>query len=682
MNYLIKVLLYILSILTFSFSVLAISTDWAESESSKVRIISPLTNNNNQTELILGLQYKMKPGWKTYWKSPGDGGFSQNLNWENSENIKNIEIKWPIPKTFEILGFNSIGYESEVVFPLLIKIEDINKISKLDLSINYLTCKDICIPGKARLFLDIPSGIGYPTDFLFDIEKALSLLPQKNIDFSVFEKVKITAFEFNDKIIINSEIESSTKFINPKIFIHTAFGLPVVDEKREYSMDYKKLLSSFHFNKNLINQEKFLIELILVDQKNSFTIQDTVILKKTNQLNFINNILLFYFFSAFLGGLILNCMPCVFPVLSIKLMTVLNSNIFSTRYRFIVTSLGIICSFFLLGLIFLILKQININISWGMQFQQPYFLMFIIFILSLFMLNLFGIFEFRLPNFFHSSKILNLGQNKYSKDFFTGFFATLLATPCSAPFVGTAITAAFTQPPLILISIFFFMGFGMSVPYLIIATFPKLISFLPKPGKWMNYTKYFLGILIFATIVWISNILFSYFNYYFFLISVFLFSLSIFVIKLKLHKYKFLVIFISIFFFLPTFNILQNNNKINNLDKDWIDFFSIELNELINDNKVVFIDITANWCATCQFNKLNVLNKNSTSNVFKKNNITLIRADWTKPDKRINNFLNNYNKFGIPFNAFFSIDYPEGIILSEILTENEIIETINIINSN
>ena len=401
-------------------------------------------------------------------------------------------------------------------------------------------------------------------------------------------------------------------------------------------------------------------------------------IETSSEYRITENIFLFYLFIAFIGGLILNLMPCVFPVLSIKLMSVLENKNYSTRISFINTSMGIISSFLLLSVIFFILQQYNFAISWGMQFQQPYFLLVITFILMIFMLSMFDKFEFKTPKFLLSKFFYNSNSNRFFKDYFNGFFATLLATPCSAPFVGTAITAAFTQTPLMMFSIFFFMGVGMSIPYLIIAMFPNLVTILPKSGKWMIYLKYFLGLLLLLTILWISNINLNYFNYYFFIFLFLIFILLLYLINIKFNSFITSVSLLIILLVFSNFKFFHQN-LTDTIDKNWINFIEVDIDHLVSENNIIFIDITADWCATCQFNKVNVLNNKSVTDLFIKNNIMLIRADWTKPNKQINDFLNKYNKFGIPFNAFFSKDYPSGLILSELLSEKEVLDVLNLI---
>ena len=660
----------------FSTAGYSLSSDWAISEKSKVRLISPMTSSNNN-QLILALEYELEDEWKTYWKSPGGGGFPQKIIWNNSSNVKDIKILWPEPIEFEILGLKSIGYKDKVIFPLIVDLEDNQKQTNLNLNINYLVCKDVCIPGSADIFLNIPSGDGEYTDYFFEIEKVLSTTLNNNIDFTPISNFSFKAIENNNSVIFDIEISTTSFFDDPKIFIHTPFGLPVVAPINNYSLDFQKLNTSLYYSADQFNEKKFPIEIFFYDNNHSFKVEKSVEIENIDKNISIKTSLIYLLLISILGGFILNLMPCVFPVLSLKLLSVINTEDKKIKSSFFITVLGIISSFLILGAFFAILKQINISISWGMQFQEPYFLMFILIIISMFFLNTLGLFQINLPSFLSSSKILNSGNNFYTKNFFNGFFATLLATPCSAPYLGTAVTAAFTQSTTYLFLIFFFMGIGMSLPYLIIAFFPGLISFLPRSGKWMIYFKYFLSILLFITIVWLLSILNNYFNYFFIVTFTVLLILISAILKFRIYQIPLIISLIIIFFLTPYLNSFQKINEENYKNNNWLDFNSKNIPEIIANNEIVFLDITADWCITCKFNKIDVLNSKTISDFFDSQEVTLIKADWTQPNEKINKFLKKYNKFGIPFNAFYSSKFPEGIVMNEILTEKQIFETYN-----
>ena len=653
----------------------ALSSEWVVNDKSKVRLISSKTATDNQNLILLGLEYQLEPGWKTYWKSPGGGGFPQMIVWNNSENISNIDLEWPTPSEFEILGLTSIGYYDRVVFPLKLKLLDKNKTTKINLNTNYLVCKNICIPGNANLYLEIPPGNGKYTNFFYDIEKAKSTVPLSDLNLSPINKIDVYAKKNSKTVEINIIADSTKGFINPKIFIHTPFGLPVSKPINEFSFDLKKLNSKLSFNNKQFSKEKFTIEVLINDKNHNYKYLKQINLEGSISDVSIKDSAVYIFIISLIGGFILNLMPCVFPVLSIKLMSVLNTQQEKIRLSFIYTSLGILFSFLLLATFFFGLKELNFSIAWGMQFQEPFFLIFILLVLSIFCLNTLGLFEIDLPSSLKTSNIFNKGNSFFAKNFFNGFFATLLATPCSAPFIGTAITAAFTQNSLTLFLIFISMGLGMSLPYLFVVLFPKLVFFLPRPGKWTIYTKYFLSILLFGTIIWIINILLNFYNLYFVLI--FSIVIIIFITSLKMNYFKYTISILSFItiFSIPFLNLTKMEN-IDENDKNWLNFLETDISSLIDEDQIVFIDITADWCATCQFNKINVLQSKKIKEVFDKNNIILVRADWTKPSKEIDTFLKKYNRFGIPLNAFFSPKYPDGLLLSEILSEKQILNSI------
>ena len=676
---LIKFFIYtILFSLVASYS-MALSSDWSVGETSKLRLISAYSQNDSKNFMI-GLEYQMDPGWKTYWKSPGDGGFAQSISWENSTNVKNVNILWPTPIEFEILGLTSLGYQNDIIFPLEIELEDELKNTFLNLHITFLICKEICIPGDATIFLEIPSGEKKLTNNYYDLEKALSLLPKDDFNGSYLKKINFNVFNDVTHSTIQLIFESDKNFVSPKIFLHSPFGLPVIKNSLNYSNDSKKITANFKFDKDLISKNNFPLEVSISDVNHNFKQVLNVEVNDKPLRSKINQTFIYYILISLLAGLILNVMPCVFPVLSIKLMSVFSSNEHNARVSFVTTALGIISSFVLLGLIFLLLQYFKVSIAWGMQFQQPYFLIFISLIIFLFMMNMFGQFEITLPPQISNLSFFGTTNNKNTKDFFNGFFATLMATPCSAPFVGTAITAAFTQSYAIGISIFLFMGVGMSLPYLLIALFPKLINYLPKPGKWMIYIKYLLGLLLLATVLWLFNILLNFFNYYFIISLIIFFLLLSYRQKIPFQKNIISVIVLLVIFSSSSFSFFQQN-RVFEIEKDWLNFYDITLDKLINENKIVFLDITADWCATCQFNKINVLNSETIISLFKENDVTLIRADWTKPNDKINFFLEKYDRFGIPFNAFFSSNFPQGILLSELLSEKEMIDAVKKINN-
>ena len=668
---------YLFFVFTCFFFTNAISLEspWSIGEESQVRIISSSTHVNNQKEIFLGLEYQLQEGWKTYWQSPGDGGFPQEINWSRSKNIQSIEIQWPVPKKFEILGLQSIGYQDNIIFPLNVNIINPLESTEMILDINYLVCKDICIPGNVSLELTLPAGEGSLTEHSFNLEKSLSKLPLQSLDFSFVKRIETNVFLDDKKIHFKLSATAKKIFKNPKIFLHTKYGLPVTNPKIQLSANSKNIDITFIFDRKLIKDQIIQAEFVIADQEKSLVVKDEIAIDSDKFISNNNTLLILLF--AFIGGLILNAMPCVLPILSIKVLSMLQhlDNKTSIRKSFLITSLGIITSFIILAITFMILRYLGVSVGWGMQFQHPFFLMIVALIISFFAFNLLGFFELPIPNFMNNNLISGVNTHHYLRDFFNGFFATIMATPCSAPFVGTAITVAFTQSFTMMLFIFIFMSLGMASPYLVVSLFPNLLNFFPKPGKWMIYLKYTLGVLLLATLIWIGNILLNHFNFYFIIFSICLLTITSILIHFMQFKKVVLIISIIIFFIFSNFTFFKSNFLL--LESDWTDFNSVNIENLIQEGNIVFVDITADWCATCQYNKINVVNSKMIKEAFDQFDVIKIKGDWTKPNDKIQKFLEKNDKYGIPFNIIYNSNNPNGIVLSEILSKNEIIKILD-----
>ena len=536
-----NILLFLLFIISFSFISLAQKNSektLVSHEHVSLELISSVNSIPKENNLHLGLYFKLDPGWKIYWKYPGKAGYPPGIDWVKSKNIKDLEILWPKPEKFEILGMESLGYSKEVILPIKLIIENNNEKLLANFDVDYLTCKKICIPFNDNLILNIPTGDGQVSEY--------------------------------------------GKVINQYI------------DKSNY-LNYSSLLNP-----------------------------DSILL---------------FLFIAFVGGVILNFMPCVFPVLSLKIYNVLsqqqqNINNKTIKRNFLATILGIIFSFFVLSLITVLLKSLGHSLGWGFQFQSPIFLSFMILILILFSLNLIDVFSIDIPFFFKKflNKVINFNKknSEFFQNFLLGSFITILSTPCSAPFIGTALGFAFVSSNQVIFLIFFCISLGLSSPYIILATKPQILSFLPKPGLWMKKFKYFLSFLLILTAIWLTSVL---------LIQV---------------------------------NTINNNDSNNN---NWLDFDTIKLKELVNENNIVFVDITADWCMTCFYNKKTVLDRKKVKNIFEKYDVKKMRGNLTKPNKEINKYINSYGRFGIPANVIYSPSAPQGVLLPEVLTVRNLLST-------
>ncbi|MBT4109381.1 MAG: hypothetical protein HOE34_04535 [Pelagibacterales bacterium] len=629
-----------------------------------VSLISTLTKLDKDN-FYVGLEFNLKPGWKIYWRQPGDSGQPPKLDFTNSKNLKSYELQWPYP-TKELEGANILTnvYKNNVIIPIKISVIDIRKTLYLNATLSFQVCKDICIPLETNLFLKLYSGVSEYTDRIHNFELALSKVPVE------YQKAGIKNILINKQskksLIIN--IESVIKFPAEPLEIFL-----------ENDSNYIKILN-ISVLENINNNIK--AKITLEDDIDRYENLDIIFVKgnlvaTAEDIN-INDAsydsIIFILLMAFLGGFILNFMPCVLPVLTLKLSRVISnqdSNHSSIRINFFLTSLGIIFSFVSLAFLTIFLKKVTGEIGWGIQFQQPIFLFFLIFVLIIFSLNLFNLLEINLPGKLSSNINNYINNKKYGVAFFEGAFATLLATPCSAPFLGSAISIALSSSFYMTLGIFIVLGFGMAFPYILFIIFPSLVSILPKPGKWMVHLKYILGFGVMLTAVWLSYVCIILVGLKIF--SLVILMLTIFILlftkKVIKNKYGFVLIvllLLSVFFTYKS-KILDNYSFSKN-SSEWVSYNSDLLIDYINAGNTVFIDITADWCVTCKVNKLLVLNSREFKDIAINNKLILMRGDWTKPDNRITQFLQKANRYGIPFNAIYNIEHPEGIIFSELLT--------------
>jgi suppressor for copper-sensitivity B len=421
----------------------------------------------------------------------------------------------------------------------------------------------------------------------------------------------------------------------------------------------------------------------LNERLNSKLSQQCVSLKNTEvQQSNTPSILVIALF-ALAGGFILNLMPCVLPVLALKLLNIVKYaglDKKQIRTNLVATSFGIVGSFIILASITIILKVVGVNFGWGFQFQEPWFLIFIAMILVVFSSNLWGDFEINLPQWMSEKLAKHRQTHSINNSIAAGAFATLLATPCTAPFLSVSVAYALSQTEMTILLIYTIVGVGMASPYLALALTPKTLKFLPKPGKWMVNLKKFFAILLILTLVWIFYVLYFQINAISLTVLICsLLLLKFFLVK-KIHNKMLssivILLSISLAFTLPILmekNIQDKKEYHNSL---WEPYNVKKLEEYIRDNRTVVIDITAEWCITCKVNKLLVLEQDDVIHFLKNNNVIMMRGDYTNKSAEIEKFLVMHNRYGIPLDVVYGPKNKSGIVLPEILTKDSLINAI------
>ncbi len=399
--------------------------------------------------------------------------------------------------------------------------------------------------------------------------------------------------------------------------------------------------------------------------------------------------LIYWILIAIVGGALLNIMPCVLPVLSIKLLSIVNhldTSISRIRFAFFSTICGIVVCFLFFAVCAGIIHYVGNAFGWGLQFQNPYFLIFLMIILILFIANLLGVFEITFDQFsvnFLNTKITNAEgrKNIFIPNFLSGILAVLLATPCSAPLLGSAISFALTKQIFDIFVIFFAIGTGFALPYIILLITPKLIFLLPKPGNWMLKIKKLMAMLLAATVLWLAYILSHNVGVTQSISIVVLAALLLLCLKIRLKFIKFIVItaVLAAAFAIPKTQ-KPVTPEINSEDeipmRIWINFDEKLIYQFVMEGKVVVIDVTADWCITCKVNKARVLENEEVKIKLNASNVVTMRADITKPDPEVMKFLRKHNRFAIPFNAVYGPNAKTGLLASEFLTKKELLELI------
>jgi suppressor for copper-sensitivity B len=699
-------LVLLLAILAFSAAPARAAADgrpgaspWQQTEQTALRLIAATQTTGDSRILKLGLHFKLKPGWKVYWRSPGDAGFPPMPDWSPSQNLKTAVVHWPAPSRFEVLGLQSLGYTDEVVLPLTVELMDPAKPLRMAGEVNYLTCQKICIPYTAKLALTMPQGPVQPSPFAHLIGRFQANVPGDGSRHGLaIERAESWTQGKTTFLLVTAT--AAAPFQAPDLYAEgpqeLAFSQPTVDfsnagrtarlQIKVYGLDALEGPKS----ETLAGQP---LTLTLTDGKRAAE-RRLIVTAGIGSAAGGAKSLAVILMLAVLGGLILNLMPCVLPVLSIKLLGVVGHGGGKTRtvrLSFVASAGGILAAFAVLAAALIALKAGGMIVGWGIQFQQPWFLIAMTLMVTAFACNLWEFFEFRLPRWAadwgeHSTHIHGLGGN-----FLQGTLATLLATPCSAPFLGTAVGFALARGPVEIAAVFAALGFGLALPFLTVAAFPGLATRLPKPGPWMVTLRRYLGLALAATGVWLLSVLATGIGIVASVLVGVLAAAAAGVLFLGHQGPKgagrrtpvwFAAAAVAAFL-VPGWlgetrvgkatALALDPESAQTLDALWTPFDEAAISKLVADGKTVFVDVTADWCLTCQINKAFVLSASAVVTALKDPGVVVMKADWTLPDPGISTYLARYQRYGIPFDAVYGPGAPGGLVLPELLSRESVL---------
>ncbi len=696
------IFLKIIFLFLISFNANALNTNWqgTEGNEGKARFIYAGKTSGDSSTLLAGLEFNFQKDWHTYWKNSGDSGVPVAIDFSKLKNIKDIQIIWPAPKREIIYGIETyILSGDKLIIPLIITPQNSEEKINLNLNVKFAVCKEVCLFTEANFEQEIPQN--YHSDNMKnEIENFIKKSPTREKNNNA-EFINISA---NEKEII-SEIKIAREFIskNADIFISEEsknFRFPKTKKSYDENNSILKITSPYEIllkgetleNKNInivFSNEENSLEKDISEVKIAKALEEKEISKSkiVNNKTSENISILTAIIAALLGGLILNIMPCVLPVLSLKIFGMVKHGASDAKYirkSFLFSTLGILFSFLILAIAVVLLKEAGHIVGWGIQFQEPYFIIFLCIILTLFAANQFGLFEVLLPSKANDkiNNLLNKSDDSSAMgSFLTGAFATLLATPCTAPFLTTAVSFAFAGSNKIIFLIFFFMGLGLAMPYILIMIAPSIVKIFPKPGNWMIKVRIVLGILIYLTIYWLLYVLYNNAgNLVPFVIFSAIHIIFFFLWYAKKKNSEFIRIFLALIWVIASTYIISGflihkEIEVKKHQSEWVKFEEDKIQNYVGQGRVVLVDVTADWCLTCKFNKLKTINP--MMGYLKKNNVVLMQADYTKPSAEIHNFLAKNDRYAIPFNIVYGPSKKKGVKLSEILTAEEIKKAIS-----
>ncbi len=704
-----------------------------------VRLLADVQTVQPGSRFTVGVFMTMDPGWHTYWKNAGEAGLPTSIQWKLPEGITAGEIQWPLPeKHIEAGDILTYGYSNENM--LLISMEASSSLKPassitLKAEVSWLECERVCVPGSAEVQLKLPVSAPAPAQTNEDLFRAYRGKTPKpgDSDPTVAVQGTLEGSQIRFRVTpaagaaLSADPSGAPDFF-PEISDDVLAGRTVINASPQEAVITLPLSTSQPLSRptavrgvlvyTLAQGERqgMEVEIPLPPGFSSASAgNEQGILGQTfatEQASGGNQSLGLYLLFAFIGGLLLNIMPCVLPVIALKIFGLVKmagdhpERVKRLGWSF---SLGILSSFILLALLVILLQTAGQQVGWGFQFQEPLFIIVMSAVVFAFGLSLFGVYEIRPP----AAAVTGVGSviartegsgKGYTASFSEGVFATILATPCTAPFLGTALGFAFAQPAWTTVLIFATVALGMAMPYLILTARPSWLKFLPRPGAWMETAKQVMGFLMMATLLWLLYILGKQLGMEA-VIWTGAFLLTVGVACWMIGRFDTLtatrrsaavawgtaLFFVGIGYWIFLSPVLEardiltappaassGNREGDTPEIPWETFSLAGLDEHIKGNKAVFIDFTAEWCLTCKVNERTVLVDQDVIEKFKSSGIVPIRADWTNRNPDITRLLAKFGRSGVPLYAIFPAGRPSApIILPEVITSEIVIDAIN-----
>ena len=655
-------------------------------------------------QVWVGLQIAHQQDWHTYWKNSGDSGLPTVLEWKLPVGIDPGEIAWPVPKKIAIGTLANYGYEGTVLLPVPVRVAQNFKGSQLDITLKaaWLVCKKECIPQEGDFALSIPvksSSAINARVFRAAFDAAPQALATGSSQAEVIDAKGVKALQ-----LTLSGLPATLVGKNLSFFPETG---GVIEPAALWTQAWQGNLWAAQIPlSGLRTESPAVMPLVVALDKSAYRIEvpvkgewpkvagatplppalDAAVKANTGsgavQSQPAATSLTFWaaLFGAFVGGMILNLMPCVFPVLAIKVVSFVNVKDRRTRVATgLAYTAGVTLSFLLLGALLLGLRAAGEQLGWGFQLQSPAVVAGLAVLFTLLGLNLAGLFEF--GNFLPSRVASLQAQNPTVDSFLSGVLATAIASPCTAPFMGASLGYAVGLPAVQALAVFAAIGLGMALPYMTASAIPAVANLLPRPGAWMVTFKQLMAFPMFATVVWLLWVLGQQSGIDgagALLGLLVLLALTLWALTLKGRTRTIIATFsvaacaYGIWAVGPSITKVQEvGSPPNSLTSGWQAWEPGRVDQLTAQGRSVFVDFTAAWCVTCQYNKKTTLSNASVLADIAAKKVVLLRADWTRRDPAVTAALSQLGRSGVPVYVIYKPGQAP-VVLSEILSVEDV----------
>lgn len=678
--------LFVLCVLAMGLWVNSVNANPVQRDHIEVELVSRTQAIVPGTTIELGLRFLPETHWHTYWQNPGDSGIAPTLTWSLPENASIGEIRWPYPERIEIGHLVNYGYEGEHVLPMTFTPPPalvVGETVAVSVDASWLVCRIECIPGEATLSLSLPvvtSQINQPSQFESLFESAEQRYPELQAQVGQFST---EANQFSVRLPRTGVLTDWTPtpdriFVTaPNVVDHAK---DVFISQGETWVQIAQPLSPYFSGE--VND----IALVAVDDATQtayiWSLQKTDLITEAAQTAppaYAMVLLL-----ALGGGLLLNLMPCVFPVLSIKALHVVSTPARQQRPQAIAYTVGVVGSFMFIASVLLALRAGGQAMGWGFQLQSPLIVGVLIYVFFIMGLSLSGFVTI-------GGQWMGWGQSLTEDhgvrgSFTTGVLATIVASPCTAPFMGVALGAAVLMPWFLGLGVFVMLGLGLALPMLLLAYLPQLGRWLPKPGPWMTTFKELMAFPIYLSTVWLVWVLARQTSAS--AVAYILTGLVVLAFLCWLHKqperYRALSGYrhsLVAFGLIAALAMLASAARTppNEQEQDtvWLNYSPETLQAARDDpTQAVFVNMTADWCVTCLVNEQVALSSDAFKEALKTNQVVYIKGDWTRRDPMITDYLASFDRNGVPLYVFYPKDGGPPRVLPQILTPNLVLEAI------